>query len=172
MQKIRRFESLAQLEPVDLEKRIALAELEDNNNSLESPVCVNNNGNNIMSDDDQYYEKLLQLLKSEIPSDSLKFMADNLLLDFFRERLMVDDDKAGLELGLDLVKVAEDWVNGNPRELIRGWEVHEEGRQAYVKEMDRIDNWGNLNEEQQDLESEVEVEVFSWLVDELLTDLF
>ncbi|XP_022754071.1 uncharacterized protein LOC111302409 [Durio zibethinus] len=186
MQKIRRFESLSQLEPVDLEKRIALAELEDE--SLESHrevlclVSVNNNGN--MSDyqdkeekDREANEKLLKLLKSKIPSDSFKFMADNLLLDFFRERLTVENNAKRLadmgleEFGLDLLKVAEDWVNGNPQELVLGWKL-QESRKANVKEMERNENWRNFNEEKEKMGSAVEHEVFISLVDELLTDLF
>ncbi|XWS49878.1 hypothetical protein CRYUN_Cryun12cG0041000 [Craigia yunnanensis] len=186
MQEIRRLESLAQLEPVDLEKRIALSELEDE--SLEShkeqlcSVSVNNNDN--MSDDQdkqekdrEEHKKLLKLLQSKIPSDSFKFKADNLLLDFFRERLMVEDNARRLvdmgleEFGLDLFKVAEDWVNGNPQELFRGWEV-KEGRKAYVKEMERNEIWRNFNEEKEEVGSAVELEIFTSLVDELLTDLF
>ena len=186
MQKIRRLESLAQLEPVDLEKQIALSELEDE--SLQSPkevlcsVSVNNNDN--MSDDQdkqekdrEEREKLLKQLQSKSPSDRFKFKADNLLLDFFRERLMVEDNAKRLvdmgleELGLDLFKVAEDWVNGNPQELVLGWEVRE-GRKAYVKEMERNENWRNFNEEKEEVGSAVELEVFISLVDELLIDLF
>ncbi|XVF10678.1 hypothetical protein REPUB_Repub07fG0203200 [Reevesia pubescens] len=172
MQRIRRFESLALLEPVDLEKRIAMAELEDE--SLESPKelssvsVIKNNGN--MSDEDKQEkdreanEKLLKLLKEKIPSDSFK--ADNLLLDFFKERLMVEENAKQL----DLLKVAEDWVNGNPQELVLEWEVPEGGKE-YVKEMERNENRRNFNEEKEELGSAVELEVFSSLVDELLTDL-
>ncbi|XVF13212.1 hypothetical protein REPUB_Repub08aG0188900 [Reevesia pubescens] len=186
---IRRFKSLAQLEPVDLEKRIAMAEPEDEE-SLEShkevlySVSVNNDDN--MSNDDEDYkqekdreandEKLLKLLKAKIPSDSFKFKSDNLLLEFFRERLMMEDNakrvvNMGLEeFGLDLLKVAEDWVNGNPEELDLRWEV-EEGRKEYVKETERHENWRNFNEENEEVGLAVELEVFSSLVDELLTDI-
>ncbi|XWS38422.1 hypothetical protein CRYUN_Cryun19dG0130000 [Craigia yunnanensis] len=185
IQKIRRFESLAQLEPVDLEKRIALAELE--HESLESPrellcsVSVKNNGN--MYDDQvkqekdrEANEKLLKLLKSKIPSDSFKFKADNLQLDFFRERLMVEENAKRLadmgleEFGLDLFKVAEDWINRNTEELVLEWEL-QEGRKACVKEMERNENWRNFNEEKEEVGSAVELEVFNSLMDELLTDL-
>ncbi|XP_021299433.1 uncharacterized protein LOC110428082 [Herrania umbratica] len=184
MQKIRRFENLAQLTSVDLEKRIALSELEDE--SLESTkepclVSVDNNGN--ISDevkqekDKEGNGKLLMLLKAKIPSDSSKFKADNLLLDFFRERMVEDNNakkhaKMGLEeFALDLLKVAEAWVNGNPQELLLGWEV-QDGRKAYVKEMERNENWRNFYVEKEKVGSEVELEIFSLLVDELLTDLF
>lgn len=184
MQRIIGFENLAQLAPVDLEKRIAFSELEDE--SLESPkepcsVSVDNNGN--ISDevkqekDKEGNGKLLMLLKAKIPSDSSKFKADNLLLDFFRERMVEDNNaekhaKMGLEeFVLDLLKVAEDWVNGNPQELLLGWEV-QDGRKAYVKEMERNENWRNFYVEKEKVGSEVELEIFSLLVDELLTDLF
>ncbi|XVF52819.1 hypothetical protein PTKIN_Ptkin05aG0049200 [Pterospermum kingtungense] len=166
VQKIRRFESLTQLEPVDLEKRIALAELENNQDRQEKEYAGEAN------------EKLLKLLKSKIPADSFKFKADdNLLLHFFRERLVMEDKAKGVvemgleEFELDLVKVAEDWVNGKSQELVLGWEV-QQGRKAYVKEMDRNEDWRSFNEEKEEVGSEVELEVFSSLVDELLTDLF
>ncbi|XP_038993580.1 uncharacterized protein LOC120117369 [Hibiscus syriacus] len=134
-QKVRRMEGLAQLEPVDLEKRIAMTELEDEPSPLES----------LEAD-----EKLLKALKVRIPSE----MDDKLLLDLFREK--------GLE---------DFGVNGNGEDMFVGWEMGE-GRKTYLKEMERNENWRNLNEENQDVGSAVELVLFSWLVDELLTDLF
>ncbi|MBA0709808.1 hypothetical protein Golax_024829 [Gossypium laxum] len=167
MPKVRRFESLAQLEPVDLEKRIAMAELEDESSLLRS-VSVNNNG---MSE-----EKLLKLLKAKFPSQIFKFRADNLLLDFFWETFMVEDkgerhDMGFEDFGVKSLKVVEDWVNGNSQEFILGWELHE-GRKAYLKDMERNENWRNFNEEKEDVGSALELELFSSLVDEVLTDLF
>ncbi|KAA3468990.1 UAA transporter [Gossypium australe] len=166
MPKVRRFESLAQLEPVDLEKRIAMAELEDESSLLRS-VSVNNNG---MSE-----EKLLKLLKAKFPSEIFKFRADNLLLDFFWETFMVEDkgerhDMGFKDFGVKSLKVVEDWVNGNSQEFVLGWELHE-GRKAYLKDMERNENWRNFNEEK-DVGSALELELFSSLVDEVLTDLF
>ncbi|KAK8477393.1 hypothetical protein V6N13_076209 [Hibiscus sabdariffa] len=93
MQKVPRFENLAQLEPVDLEKRIAMTEIED-----------------------------------EFP-------------------------------------------NGEQEDMFVGWEM-QEGRKLYLKEMERNENWRNLNEEKQDVGSALELQVFSSLVDELLTAFF
>ncbi|KHG12887.1 hypothetical protein F383_00080 [Gossypium arboreum] len=167
MPKVRRFESLAQLEPVDLEKRIAMAELEDESSLLRS-VSVNNNG---MSE-----EKLLKLLKAKFPSEIFKFRADNLLLDFFWETFIVEDkgerhDMGFKDFGVKSLKVVEDWVNGNSQEFVLGWELHE-GRRAYLKDMERNENWRNFNEEKEDVGSALELELFSSLVDEVLTDLF
>ncbi|TYH07132.1 hypothetical protein ES288_A08G208900v1 [Gossypium darwinii] len=167
MPKVRRFESLAQLEPVDLEKRIAMAELE-NESSLLRSVSVNNNG---MSE-----EKLLKLLKAKFPSEIFKFRADNLLLDFFWETSIVEDkgerhDMGFKDFGVKSLKVVEDWVNGNSQEFVLGWELHE-GRKAYLKDMERNENWRNFNEEKEDVGSALELELFSSLVDEVLTDLF
>ncbi|KAK8497236.1 hypothetical protein V6N12_001551 [Hibiscus sabdariffa] len=92
MQKVPRFVNLAQLEPVDLEKRIAMTELED-------------------------------------------------------------------------------WGNGDCEDVFVGWEM-QEGRKLYLKEMERNENWRNLNEEKQDVGSALELLVFSSLVDELLTAFF
>ncbi|KAE8694609.1 Detected protein of unknown function [Hibiscus syriacus] len=141
-QKVPRFQSLAQLQPVDLQKRIAMTELEEN-------------------------DKLLKLLKTKIPSQIFKFMDDNLLLDFFRETLTVDDDKAEEELYMEF----EDCINGDCEDVFVGWET-QEGRKAYLKEMERKENWRNFKEEEEGVGSALELEVFSSLVDELLTELF
>ncbi|TYI52469.1 hypothetical protein E1A91_D12G250100v1 [Gossypium mustelinum] len=69
MQKVIRFERLAQLEPVELDKRIAMAELED-----EFP-------NELL--DDYYnkpetnHQKLFKLLKPQIPSNSFSSLSVN-----------------------------------------------------------------------------------------------
>ena len=64
-------------------------------------MSVNNNSN--MSDEDKQgaNEKQLKLLKAKIPSDSFKVKAYNLLLDFFRERMVEDSAKRVVDIGLE-----------------------------------------------------------------------
>lgn len=89
MQKIRRFERLAELEPVELEKRIAMAELED-----ESP-------NELL--DDYYgkpetnHQKLFMLLKPQIPSNSFS-------------SLPVNAERVVIEMGTDDFGKNKNWM--------------------------------------------------------------
>ncbi|GMI76306.1 TON1 Recruiting Motif 11 [Hibiscus trionum] len=135
MQKARRLEGLTQLEPVDLETRIAMTELEDDDGEI------------------------IELVKARIPWEINKFMEDGLVLDLYRET------------GLEDLKMVENWVNGKCEDMFVGWEM-EEGRKAYLKEMERNGNWRKFNEEEEDVGTTVELEVLSSLLDELLTDLF
>uniref|UniRef100_A0A5B7BX22 DUF4378 domain-containing protein n=1 Tax=Davidia involucrata TaxID=16924 RepID=A0A5B7BX22_DAVIN len=172
MQKIRRFESLAQLEPVDLEKRMALSELSDE--SLESPLqtCSVSIQGSLMFDKEQEEneteqkaKELLKLMKATIPSSNhLNFNAYTLLLDFFRERITN-------EFNYELLSVAKDWMNGHPSELLMEWEV-QRNRQAYIRDMEKGGRWRKLDEDIEEVVMELEVEVFASLMNELLLDLF
>ncbi|XP_039068150.1 uncharacterized protein LOC120214285 isoform X1 [Hibiscus syriacus] len=125
-QKVPRFQSLAQLQPVDLQKRIAMAELEDESTSLEN-------------------EKLLMLSKTKIPSRIFKFVDDNLLLDCFAEEQL----HMGFEdFGVYCLKMVEDWINGDCEDVFVGWET-QEGRKTYLKEIERKGNWRNFKEEEE-----------------------
>ncbi|XP_059661705.1 uncharacterized protein LOC132307851 [Cornus florida] len=182
MQKIRRFESLAQLEPVDLEKRIALSE--SNDESLESPMqpCSVSVQYNITADKEEEESKtekaleFLNLLKMTIPSNSFKFNADNLLLDFFRESLTATHarsnvGKGGEQFEYEQVNVANDWINGQPRELLLEWEV-QKNRQACIRDMEEEGRWRMLDEDKEEVALGLEDQVFASLIDELLIDLF
>ncbi|KAI6707268.1 hypothetical protein NL676_010230 [Syzygium grande] len=136
--------TLSRLRPVQLEKRITLSELED-----EAPVQNS----------------------SLTPSPM-----DILLLDFFRERL----DEEGVnkmsirgsnEFESKLLKVAEGWINGQPQELFLGWEV-EDGRHAYIKDMETRERWRHVDKEKMEVALDMEVEVWSSLMDEVLLDIF
>ncbi|GFY96577.1 hypothetical protein Acr_11g0008830 [Actinidia rufa] len=96
MQKIRRLENLAQLQPVDLENQFSLPEI-FTDESTESPsplkLCSNPIQDNIPSDakEKEIDAKrtaldLLELIKATFPSGSFETKSENLLLDLFRER--------------------------------------------------------------------------------------
>lgn len=175
MQKIRRFETLAHLEPLDLEKRIALSELEDE--TLESPLQSVLNKNILLfnGDEDETEKKVSEFLKvvrSTTQSNILMCKADNLLSDFFRERIEEENAKVGCkEFEQELLKVAQDWINGESQELLMGWEV-EGGRRAYVKEMEKNGRFRNVKEENEEVGLELEVQIFTTLVNELVVDVF
>ncbi|KAJ4835653.1 hypothetical protein Tsubulata_021700 [Turnera subulata] len=178
MHKIRRFENLTQLEPVDLEKRIAMAELDDE--SLESPSMATHNG----SENDLHEievdnasekgveEKLLKLFKETIPSNEygLTFKADSLLLDLFRERNVVHNERIIVVEDHKEIEMVQDWLKGHPQELFLGWEVKDK-RHVYIKDMEKDGKWRNLDEDKEEVALEIEFEIFTSLVNEFLVDV-
>ncbi|XP_052210283.1 uncharacterized protein LOC127813378 [Diospyros lotus] len=159
----RRFERVAQLEAqaVDLEKQFS-----DESSSLE------------LEEEEEAQQRavaLLELLKSThlpIPSVVFKFDAENLLLDFFAERMGAEAE-AELEKEQEVLNVARDWMRGQAHDdgiMLLEWEV-EENREAYVREMERGGRWKKLeNEEKEEVAMELEMELFASLLNELLDD--
>ena len=178
MKKIRRFESLAQLDPLDLEKRIAMADLEDE--SLESPVqhCSvsihSDNDNDFKETKENGTEKHAQELLEHVKSTvSMASEVDSLLLDFFKEKI-VENYAGGSMVGSykefeQELRVAREWIDGQPKEMFLGWEMAER-RHVYVKHMERTGNWENVDQGKEEVARELEAEVFNSLVDEVLLD--
>ncbi|KAJ9173527.1 hypothetical protein P3X46_016650 [Hevea brasiliensis] len=173
-----RFEKLAQLDPLNLEKQMELAGLEDE--TLKSPIKARSSSfhNNMFSDikEDKSAYELLKLVKATIPSNHrLISEADSILLDFFREKIM--ENKASVSMvegqNKDLEKeleVAQDWINGHPQEMFLGWEV-KDSRVVYLREMERKGNWRNFDEEKEEMILELEIEIFTSLMNEVILDL-
>ncbi|KAF5478339.1 hypothetical protein F2P56_004905 [Juglans regia] len=181
---IRQFECLAQLEPVDLEKRIALSaglNHEAPHESLVQTCSMSTLENNTFDNQtEKKAEELLDLINTRRSVNGAKFKADNLLSDFFWERIeeninaSASTSTRGIVNGFEseLLKVAEDWLSGgNPLELLLGWEV-EDGREVYVRDMEKGGKWRILVEEKEESGLEVEFEVWISLLDELVLDLF
>ncbi|XP_043715622.1 uncharacterized protein LOC122664012 isoform X2 [Telopea speciosissima] len=183
MHKIRRFESLAQLEPVDLGKRIALLEKDDSGESSSQNVSQED------EDEEQECEvepetkmaegRALELLKLMKTTSSLEGWTttgnlDGVLLDFLKERITgtaaVAEEADGFDYK-EVVKVARAWVNEKPfGGMALGLEYN---RETYVREMESEEGrWRKFEEEQSELAMEVENGVLGSLVDELLVDLF
>ncbi|KAI3468803.1 hypothetical protein Pfo_025466 [Paulownia fortunei] len=184
MKKIQRFECLAKLEPVNLTRRFALQPDSDNESSG-SPLPHSSASidekfvSDIEEEEDEAEHKALELLhqmKASFPSYGLKLNADKLLLDFFRERITNERANSEKQWGVSsfdegLIEEAEDWINGRKsRELFVEWEV-QKNRQAYVKDMEKGGEWKTLDQENQEVVSELETEVFAALVNELLLDI-
>lgn len=166
-QKLRRFESLAKLEPIDLEKRIASFELD--NKFLEPLTRSFENKDEEEDETDVKVQELLKLMKSTTSCNGFSVMckAENLLIaDFFREKLA--ENKAKTE-GRNLLKEAGDWINGQSQELFLGWDVND-GRKAYVQDMEKNGKWWSVGEEKEEVGLALELEIFTSLVNELLTD--
>ncbi|KAG9453053.1 hypothetical protein H6P81_005957 [Aristolochia fimbriata] len=160
LQKIRRFESLAELAPVDLEKRIALFEQE----------CSSSGGENTEKriqevEEESEAREVLELLKSNSGCSVLEQKTEKLLLDFFSEGL---GESVKNVSGDVLLRTASDWLNGSDRGTRR--EVQDD-REALVREMEMGGRWWKLKQEEDDLLLELEVGVMGVMIDDLLTDL-
>ncbi|XP_050265921.1 uncharacterized protein LOC126709654 [Quercus robur] len=185
MHKIRRFECLAQLEPVDLEERIAFCEL--NHESPQSPMqpCpLSTQDNNMFNKKEENQteqlikaQELLDLIRTKSSPSGSKFKVDSLLLDFIEEKIEENNVNASTttrcdnEFQHEILKVTEDWLSGHPQELLLGWEV-QDGREVYVKDMEKGGMWSILVEEEKEVALEVEDEVWTTLLNDLLLDLF
>lgn len=176
--KAHRCEALSRLKPMQLERRIALSELEDEvpvqyPSLAPSPSVLSK----VQDDERKIEEKIRELLDVAAGIDpSFTSKVDILLLDFFRERLEEESANKIAIGGLDefeseLLKVAEGWINRQPQEVFLGWEV-EDGRHAYIKDMERRERWRNVDEEKMEVALGLEVEVWGSLMDEVLLDIF
>ncbi|XVF73293.1 hypothetical protein PTKIN_Ptkin12aG0190000 [Pterospermum kingtungense] len=158
MEKVRYFESLAKLEPVNLEKWMSLEETreeEEERNEVE--------------------EKARQMLNrvketSSLSSYKSSSCIDKLVLDLFREEIVTkwNIQARNEEFECDMVRVAKAWIDGeNNKETVK-WGV----REGCVRDMEREGRWRcKYEEEQEELAWEVERGVINVLVDELLVDL-
>lgn len=90
------------------------------------------------------------------------------MLDFFKEMIAGDQYSSFHE---ELVKIAQEWINGRkPFDLFMEWEV-EKNRQAYVKDMEKGGEWKTLGEENEEVVLVLGDEVFDSLMNEMLVDI-
>ncbi|WVZ12762.1 hypothetical protein V8G54_017292 [Vigna mungo] len=179
MHKRYHFESVASLEPVVLEKRLARLELGDETLNHSTKQCSRvvvpaaRTRNNLCPannhDIEENARNLLNFVKGSNPRNTLILKAEKLLFDYFKKSIGECKD-IDLSKKLHLCKVAEDWINGRPQELYLDWE--EQGRRSvYVKEMERCEGWKKYDEEIQELGGELANEVLAILVNESVLDL-
>ncbi|PIA49667.1 hypothetical protein AQUCO_01300440v1 [Aquilegia coerulea] len=181
MQKIRRFESLAKIEPLDLEKRITSLEHDDSSeypsdsqsNSVSNDVEVDQEEDEEYIMAEQKARELLKLFNGPTSKECLNETTNGPLLDFFREEVMERNHHSkkspkGDELDQELLKVAKDWMNGNI--ILLDWTV-ESSREVHVTEMERGGKWRDVEEEKKELAIEMEMGVLNILMDEMLCDL-
>ncbi|GFQ04314.1 hypothetical protein PHJA_002575300 [Phtheirospermum japonicum] len=179
MKNMKRFGSLAQLEPVSLAKQF----------ELQLPNTVNKSSGDEQDqeegDENQAEQKALNLL-NQIDSTSvssnglIKMKADKLLLEFLREKIIARDaqhsERRGQCCGGDdgeLLEEAENWISERkPLELFLGWEVPR-NREAYIKDMERTKEWRLYDGENwyKEVALELEAEVFDVLLNELFIDI-
>lgn len=164
-QKTKRFENGVELEPLDLKKRFADLGHRRRDFSL------------ISKKEHQREQKafeLLNLVKSTTTkSQCFIFKTENLLLDFFHEKL--EENEATARAGdfdqPQVLKLTEDWINGEAGEMkVMGWELPE-GRNLYIKDMEMAGKWRSFAGEEGELAAEVEAEVWISLLNELLIEI-
>ncbi|PKI41424.1 hypothetical protein CRG98_038196 [Punica granatum] len=165
--KSQRIKSLSQLEPLNLDGRLAFSELdhgpvaESTMQSYSSPSTAQYAEEN---ETNVGVEELLKAIKINNPAIGLD--VDNLLSDFCIEKL-----ESGSVSTLEALEVVQDWVNGTPRDISSGWEV-KSGRAAYVRDMEeKCGSWRDLKEEREEVAMEIEDEVWRSLMEEILLDL-
>lgn len=152
IQKTRHFENISSIEPLVLD-------LEDepprNYSSKQCSLSVieSNIGDN----------------KNKVELNSLMINTEKLLFDYLEQRIE-ENDNADYSKNLNLFNVVDDWMRGKPQEPYLGWEV-KEGRHVYISEMERCQEWKNYDQETEQLVLELENDVLSSLVSEIVLDL-
>ncbi|XP_021895267.1 uncharacterized protein LOC110812740 isoform X2 [Carica papaya] len=176
IQKTRYFEGLThEVEPVDLEKRIASLELNDEHSTkpTSSFMSMNQTYEHVNDNEREAYH-LLNLIKARNPLNSFLPKEDSLLLDLVGERLLKENHAIlGKRKELfkeELLKTAEDWIKGQPRELFLGWDM-KANRGAYFRDVEKNGSWRNFDDEIENMAQELELDFLTSLVDELLLDL-
>ncbi|KAH6774129.1 hypothetical protein C2S51_012533 [Perilla frutescens var. frutescens] len=174
MEKIQRFGNLDELEPLNLDKRFALLPDSDNESAGSPPPHSSASvaASSIVEEEEKALDLLQQLMYTLPPSYGFKVKAEKLLLDFFREKILLMHSQQRHSFHDDVVlEEAKIWINGRRiREPFLGWEV-QRNRQAYMNDMEKYGEWKCLDPEIGELALELEVVVFDALFHELLADI-
>ncbi|XP_076897657.1 uncharacterized protein LOC143550999 [Bidens hawaiensis] len=159
--KVQRNKSLAQLN-VRLEDRLTLEE-----SGTQGTLMLESS---LQTQREFVVEKralaLLQLLKATMSSHDLSEsqMPECVLLGFFAERFT-----EGNVSNYIILQEAKDWINGQTKEVFD----LQNNKVAYIKETEKGVKWLNYNEEEtREVVSELEFEVFTSLVEEILFEFY
>ncbi|XP_038978658.1 uncharacterized protein LOC103716876 [Phoenix dactylifera] len=163
LQKIRRFEGLAELEPMDLEDR--LSSFEDQLESSEHVASDEGEDGHIETVEMRAWDLLWDLeARARVGP-----LIEKLLVDFFIERLSssdsVDHDRpsrcrthvritSGAREPVEILKAAREWIDG----------------EAEIKEMEVNGRWRCFHEEEEELAVDLVDVIFGSLVGELVLD--
>ncbi|OAY77986.1 hypothetical protein ACMD2_17203 [Ananas comosus] len=148
LQKIRRFESLADLDPVDLESRFAASD-EEGETDVGSPTGS------------RTARGLLALLEAAT-GGAHHGSFEKLLLDFFAEGLS-HVDSATTDSSAELLEYAREWTIDGARRFC--WEE----KQLEISEMERNGRWRCFGEEKVQLSAHLERAIFDSLVEEFVS---
>ncbi|XP_072963067.1 uncharacterized protein [Typha angustifolia] len=162
LQKIRRFDSLAELAPVDLEERFA---------TCDDHVASSDGGDHEDVEEESTEGMawgLLGVLKSGSaidPDESL----EKLLVDFFTERLScTDHERSTCGTPTGLLEAAREWINGEGC----CWELQDGNRgEMEIIEMEKNGRWRCFEEDERVLGSDLEGLVLDSLVEELVSEI-
>ncbi|XP_010255547.1 PREDICTED: uncharacterized protein LOC104596185 isoform X2 [Nelumbo nucifera] len=172
---------ISRLGPVNLEKRIALSELDDWIECLRgsSSISIQDDTTSpkIQVDEEaiKAEERAMELLNHIKATGLLQNRKENMghiLVDFFRDGVtgMNQVEEGSNEVNYyKLLKVARDWVDGKHYEL--GWGFENDRAACFRDDMESGGRWSKFWEEQGELALEMEIRVWGSLVDELLLDL-
>ncbi|RDY05707.1 hypothetical protein CR513_10421, partial [Mucuna pruriens] len=166
IQTVQKLESLAKFDLASLDQCLSL----DDNSGYDEEYEDDDGDDNDIEEQDWIEEKAKQLLhcvKARASAHGCRNYLDTLLLDFFREELSGsrNQDKNDEEFELETLRIAEDWINGS---LQFAYDTGHDNKDAYIKDMDRRDQWNRFEEEQEELAFEIETAILHSLVADLL----
>lgn len=110
-------------------------------------------------------KQLLHFVKSRGSAHGCRDYLDTILLDFFREELSGsrNQNKNDEEFELESLRIAEDWINGS-----FAFDAGNANKHAFIKDMDRREQWSRFKEEQEELAFEIETAILHSLVADLV----
>ncbi|XP_068314589.1 uncharacterized protein [Pyrus communis] len=152
MQKIKLFESLVTVDPINLDTSMSFEERTN------------------FEEDDETAERAMELLNhckascSDLKSWELELVEDQLLFDFFREEMSAQRNKKEDGFNREMISKARAWMSGD-------WGSLEHNKEACVRDMHEGRRWNKFEFEQEELGLEIEIALSEYLVDELLLDL-
>ncbi|KAL9678148.1 hypothetical protein QQ045_015987 [Rhodiola kirilowii] len=158
IQRLGRFETLAKMEPVDLDKMlaVALSDIEDKDSN-----------DTIIDIKAEVAQNMLDLVKLRIhaPSETNPtFCVDNLLLDFFMDSFQ--EQSADHQL----TEAAESYLTGKVKKMVFDWKV-EKARNIYIQDMERGRTWKHVDDQRVELGMEIEEGIWNSLVNDLVREL-
>jgi hypothetical protein len=161
LQKIRQFESLAELVPVDLNNQFSDVEGESSGNSASEDDDVDEEEVTI----DMQVWKLLDHIKSSSPI-RIEGCVEKLLLEFLVEGLN-DNPQNYSFAGMELVNAAKKWIESQND----CWEQRNHHGKMEVGQMDLNGRWRCFDEEKQELAVCLAVGVLGSMMDDMVREL-
>ncbi|KAK7390045.1 hypothetical protein VNO78_25343 [Psophocarpus tetragonolobus] len=162
IQTVQKLESLAKFDLASLDQCLSL-----DDNSGYDEENEDDDDNNIEEQDwiEEKAKQLLHCVKARGSAldcrDHLEL--DALLLDFFREELSGSRKQYKNDEELEILRIAEDWINGSFT-----FDAGLVNKGAYIKDMDRRDQWSRFEDEQEELAFEIETAILHSLLADLL----
>ncbi|KAG5070867.1 hypothetical protein AAZX31_03G016400 [Glycine max] len=165
IQTVQKLESLAKFDLANLDQCLSL----DDNSGYDEEYEEDDADNEVDIEEQDWIEEkakqLLNCVKARGSADGCRDYLDTLLLDFFREELSGGRNqyKNEEEFELETLRITEDWINGS-----FAFDAGHVDKHAYIKDMERRDQWSRFEEEQEELAFEIETAILHSLVADLL----